>query len=178
MKPRVRAGKVAPMSIAAAEAADLQRTMQSNTIPDGSADMGKKCTTCGAMGATESGECLPCVSKRGADKASRPPVIVKGALKEKPAKKGQPAKDSPKQKRVGQSDLPGMPKPSGPGRIAREYLDVLEEIEKKTTEKGDLMQSLINSIKKAKRTSVQVDGYKFNLKHRGPEDKITVQKPK
>lgn len=55
--------------------------MQKGQVPNAQANMEKACLTCGAMGATESGECLPCVSKRAtklAEAKPEPKVEKKG----------------------------------------------------------------------------------------------------
>lgn len=159
MKPRVKAGIPpvgAPQSAAAAEIAE---TIQQNSIANGQTPTAPP---------EKKPEGAPTRKER------------RKKIKEIEAAKVK-ARSGPKQPRTGkakQPELAGMPEPSGSGKIAREYLEILEAIEQKITAKGDKMQALVNSMKKAKRTSVQVDGYTFNLKHRGPEDRITVNKPK
>lgn len=68
-------------------AASILDKMQENQVPDASVDMEKACTNCGTMGATASGECLPCVSKRALPA-------------EKPAEKPAAKKPEPKPHRV------------------------------------------------------------------------------
>lgn len=61
--------------------------MQQGQIQSTDVDMSKACQTCGNMGATKSGDCLPCVSKRGAKPAEAKPEVAKP--EPKPEKKGK-----------------------------------------------------------------------------------------
>lgn len=164
MKARVTAGaprQGAKASIAAAEAADLQRAMTAGQVANPTVDMDKACKTCGTMGATETGECLACVSKAAANKAA--------GKKDKPGRKP---------KIVQMEAVALVPKMDGVGKAAKRFAESLTSLDEARDERGEAEQNLINSLKKAKRTSFQTLGFKFFLNHSGPKDSIKVQKPK
>lgn len=161
MKPRVKAGKVAPMSVEAAEAKELQSKMQAGQIPSITVDMDKACKKCGTMGATESGLCLACVSKK---------VLPEDNGESEPKKK--------KAKPVQMEATALIPKLDGVGKAANRMAEAIKLCDEAAEEKGEAESNLIAALRRAKRTSIKVSGYGFNLSHIGPKDKIVVQKPK
>lgn len=74
--------------------------------------------------------------------------------------------------------LPGMPAPDKVGTCAQAFRTALEKLEAAQEEKGETMMALYRALVSAKRTSIQIDGYKFERFHVGPKDVIKVQKPK
>jgi len=74
--------------------------------------------------------------------------------------------------------LPNMPPPDAVGTAAQKFRTALEKLEAAQEEKGETSAALFKSLVKAKRTSIQIDGYKFERIHTGPKDSIKVQKPK
>lgn len=160
MKPKVKAGP-APQSVAAAEAAEareLKDKMEGNGVA------------------------------QGEKPATPPPETPAGAptrkeRRRKASEKPKPS-DIPKQGRTGrksppQPDLPGVEvKLDGVGKAARRFLEALDAVEKASTEKGESSAALISALKRSKRTSIQVEGYKFEYHHVGPKDTIKVVKPK
>lgn len=71
-----------------------------------------------------------------------------------------------------------MPQPDGLGVAAQNFAATLQKIGELTEEKGERMMALFKALKKAKRSSIQVSGYKFEVSHTGPKDGIKVQKLK
>lgn len=69
-------------------------------------------------------------------------------------------------------------KMDGVGKAAKRMKEALEALEIAQDEKGAASENLQKSLKKSKRTSTSYDGYQFQLKHVGPKDTITIQKPK
>ena len=101
---------------------------------------------------------------------------VKGKRQRKP--KPAAVKKTEEEKAPAQTELEGMPERDGVGKAGKRYKDAVEALDAAQNEKGEAMQSLINALKKARRTSVQVEGYHFQYKHNGPSDKILTKKPK
>ena len=66
----------------------------------------------------------------------------------------------------------------GVGKAARKYLEAIEAHEGTGKHRGETEANLIRALRKAKRTSIQIEGWKFNHNHTGPKDSIKVQKPK
>lgn len=78
-----------------------------------------------------------------------------------------------------QVEIPGaIPAPDGVGKAANKFREIIGNIEELTEEKGKAESALLSALKRAKRTSIKVEGYVFLLSHIGPKDKITVQKPR
>ena len=75
-------------------------------------------------------------------------------------------------------ELPNMPKPDGVGTAAQRFRTAIEKVDAAVEEKGEAMAALFRALVKAKRASIQIDGYKFEWVHVGPKDTIKVQKPK
>lgn len=69
-------------------------------------------------------------------------------------------------------------KMDGVGKAAKRMKEALEALDLAQDEKGAASENLQKSLKKSKRTSTSYDGYQFQLKHVGPKDTITIQKPK
>ncbi len=112
-----------------------------------------------------------------------PPKDEKKALASLPAATREAVLKGPKPKKAKKPklvtpDLPEMPKPDGVGKAADRMKDAIEACVEAVEEKGEAESALIKALKAAKRTSIQVGGYKFQYKHTGPTDKITVQKAK
>lgn len=81
-------------------------------------------------------------------------------------------------KREKTPELKGMPAPDGVGLAAQNFRTSLERLEEAQNVKGECMDALIKSLTRAKRSSIQIDGYKFERQHTGPKDSIKVTKPK
>ncbi len=75
-------------------------------------------------------------------------------------------------------ELPNMPKPDRVGTVAQNFRTCLEKQEAIVEEKGELMLALVKAMRNAKRASIQIDGYRFEVLHTGPKDGIKVTKPK
>lgn len=75
-------------------------------------------------------------------------------------------------------ELPNMPKPDAVGTAAQRFRTSLEKLDAAQEEKGEASEALFKSLVRAKRTSIQIDGYKFERVHTGPKDSIKVQRPK
>ncbi len=71
-----------------------------------------------------------------------------------------------------------MPKSDRVGTIAQNFRTCLEKQDAIIEEKGEIMLSLVKALRSAKRSSIQIDGYKFEVQHTGPKDGIKVTKPK
>lgn len=84
----------------------------------------------------------------------------------------------PKKPKAKEQDLPNMPAPDGVGKAADRMKLAIEACSEAIEEKGEAEAALIKALKKARRTAIQVAGYKFQYKHTGPSDKILVQKAK
>ncbi len=108
-----------------------------------------------------------------------PPDEAKAIASLPPATRAQVLKGpKPKKQKLDTPELPNMPKPDSVGKSADRMKDAIEAVVAAVEEKGEAEAALIKALKKAKRTSIQVGGYKFQYKHTGPTDKITVQKAK
>lgn len=184
MKPRVKAGKIpanADNTRPAGETAkSIMDSMTKGQIPDPKVDMAKKCTTCGTMGATETGQCLPCASKDGAakeaGKANGAPAQVD--LKGKGGRKAKPEKAVGK-KRPEQLESPALvPAMDGVGKAAKRLVEAIRNVEDAIDERGEAETGLLMALRKAKRQAIQVLGYKLQIDHKAAVDKIKVQKPK
>jgi len=81
-------------------------------------------------------------------------------------------------KKTEQPELNNMPAPDKVGVCATNFRTCLERVQEATEAKGEAMMALIKSMRSAKRTSIQVDGYRFEVNHTGPKDSIKVTKPK
>ena len=78
-----------------------------------------------------------------------------------------------------QVEAPALVPPlDGVGKAANLFSSIIKKLAELSEEKGDAESKLIAALKRAKRTSIKVDGYAFFLNHKGPVDKIQVQKPK
>ena len=66
-------------------------------------------------------------------------------------------------------------KMDGVGKAAKRVKNAIEALDIAQDEKGAAFENLQKVLKKSKRTSTSYDGYKFNLKHIGPQDTIQVQ---
>ncbi len=89
------------------------------------------------------------------------------------------AEPVPANRKRGKTDeLPGMPKPDGVGLAAQNFRTTIEKIDTLIEEKGENEMALFKALKKARRASIQIDGYKFDIQHTGPKDKIKITKPK
>lgn len=75
-------------------------------------------------------------------------------------------------------ELPNMPKLDGVGTAAQNYQTALEELVAAQEKKGTAGALLHKALVKAKRASIQINGYKFERIHTGPKDSIKVTKPK
>ena len=102
------------------------------------------------------------------------PTLPKGPAKPKDVLEGP----KPKSKRPQQQELNGMPTLDGVGKAARRMKDAIIALQDATDEKGEAEDALLKALKKARRTAIQCDGFKFQFNHIGPKDKITVQKQK
>ena len=71
-----------------------------------------------------------------------------------------------------------MPKPDGVGTAAQNFRTTIEKIDALVEEKGEREMALFKALRRAKRASIQIDGYKFDIQHTDPKDKIKVTKPK
>lgn len=71
-----------------------------------------------------------------------------------------------------------IPELDGVGKAANRFAAVIKSLAELSEEKGDAESKLIAALRRAKRTSIKVEGYAFFLNHKGPVDKIQVQKPK
>lgn len=76
------------------------------------------------------------------------------------------------------AELPNMPEPDKVGVCAQNFRTSLEKLEAAQMDKGEAMAALLKALTNAKRSSIQIDGYKFERVHTGPKDSIKVQKPK
>lgn len=97
-----------------------------------------------------------------------------------PATKKDVAPDKPKPLAKAKPVQPTLleVKMDGVGKAAKRMKEALEALEIAQDEKGAASENLQKSLKKSKRTSTSYDGYQFQLKHVGPKDTITIQKPK
>jgi hypothetical protein len=101
----------------------------------------------------------------------RPPLIIKGALKEQPA-------TNPNGKPVQQEIKSVIPKLDAVGRAAKKMTEAIKNVAEWTEAKGNAEGGLIKAMKKARRTSINCEGFSLFLDHKGPVDKIKIQKPK
>lgn len=93
--------------------------------------------------------------------------------------KDKPKAEKPKSTRPVQMEAPALvPKLDGVGKAGKRLAKAIRAVEDATEEKGKAEQEMITQLQKAERKSYQTMGFKFNLSHTGPKDKITVQKPK
>ena len=75
-------------------------------------------------------------------------------------------------------ELNGMPVPDSVGNAAQKFRTAIEKLEAAQEEKGETMQALFKALVSAKRSSIMINGYKFERQHTGPKDSIKVVKPK
>ena len=71
-----------------------------------------------------------------------------------------------------------MPEPDRVGVCAQNFRTVLEKEAALREDKGEASAALYKALVSSKRTSIQIDGYKFERFHKGPQDTIKVTKPK
>jgi hypothetical protein len=64
----------------------------------------------------------------------------------------------------------------GVGKAARKYKDAIDTYDAASESKGVAMENLIDALKRAKKTSIQCEGWKFDVAHTGPKDTIRVHK--
>lgn len=95
-----------------------------------------------------------------------------------PATKKDVAPDEPKPLKKPTQPVLLEVKMDGVGKAAKRVKNAIEALDIAQDEKGAAFENLQKVLKKSKRTSTSYDGYKFNLKHIGPQDTIQVQKPK
>ena len=76
------------------------------------------------------------------------------------------------------TELPHMPKPDAVGTAAQRFRTSIEKLDAAHAEKGEAMENLFKSLVRAKRSSIQLDGFKFERFTPGPKDTIKVTKPK
>lgn len=156
-KPRVKAGKgPAPQSVAAAEAAeDLKNRMEGNGIAQGQTAVAPP-----------------------PDKPEGAPT--RAERRKKAAEKPKPS-DIPKQGRLGrkaqEQELPGMPALDGVGKAARKFLDARDAVETAKDNQQEAMSNVINALKRAKRKTINCDGYTIEYVHKEAVDRLKVKKP-
>lgn len=80
--------------------------------------------------------------------------------------------------RIKQAELTNMPAPDKVGTIAQNFRTIIQRIKDAAEEKGEQEALLIKALRSAKRSSIQIDGFKFEVFHAGPKDSIKVTKPK
>lgn len=90
----------------------------------------------------------------------------------------QPETDASKKLKLRQAELANMPKPDKVGKAAEHFRDAVREADDAHEAKGEAADNLIRAMKSAKRYTLQIDGYKFELHHTGAKDTIKIIKPK
>jgi hypothetical protein len=106
------------------------------------------------------------------DGLKRMAQVVKGALKEN--KRSHKAKVKPVQTEAAAL----VPEMDGVGKAANRLAAAVRAKEEAAEEYGEAESNLIRALKKVHRTSFKADGITMLLQHKGPVDKIAIQKPK